>query len=172
MLRTAPCFTVAALRVSIRRKEERSMKEPVDHILRPQLPWRKGDGITECGFDASKVKTLTREEYFGRLKELGSQRTAMLTCMTCGDTARRHGTWEDDPRKAIGREVEWEARYSRYSEDRGVKLRDELLAIAELIEAHRDEFDAHIAHTEQRRSWNEMKAAAKPKLQASPIRGL
>jgi hypothetical protein len=58
------------------------MKEPVDHILRPQLPWRTGGGITECGYDASKVQTLTREEYFARLKDLGQQRCAMMTCMT------------------------------------------------------------------------------------------
>jgi hypothetical protein len=147
------------------------MKEPVDHILRPQLPWRDGGGVTECGYDASKVKTLTREEYFSRVKELGTQRSALLTCMTCGDTARRWGTWEDDPRKALQREIEWET-YSRWSRDeRGVRLRDELLAVAELIANHREEFDAHIAHTEQRRSWNEMKAAAKPKPQATPIRG-
>jgi hypothetical protein len=147
------------------------MKEPVDHILRPQLPWRDGGGVTECGYDASKVKTLTREEYFSRVKELGTQRSAMLTCMTCGDTARRWGTWEDDPRKALQREIEWET-YSRWSRDeRGARLRDELLAVAELIANHREEFDAHIAHTEQRRSWNEMKAAAKPKPQATPIRG-
>ncbi len=32
------------------------MKEPVDHILRPKLPWRTGEGaITECGYDAAKV---------------------------------------------------------------------------------------------------------------------
>jgi hypothetical protein len=31
------------------------MKEPVDHILRPALPWRGDEGaITECGYDANK----------------------------------------------------------------------------------------------------------------------
>jgi hypothetical protein len=48
-----------------------------------------------------------------------------------------------------------------------------LLAIAYLIANHRDEFDAHVAATEQRRSWNEKKAEAeaarKPKF--TPIRG-
>lgn len=50
------------------------MKEPVDHILRPQLPWRRDSGMTECGYDATKVSALTRPEYFTRLKELGQQR--------------------------------------------------------------------------------------------------
>jgi hypothetical protein len=145
------------------------MKEPVDHILRPRLPWRDGDGITECGYDASKVKTLTRAEFFERVKELGQQRTAMLTCMTCSDTAKRWGTWDDDPRKALEREIQWECQWRR--DDRGVRLRDELLAIAALVDLHREEFDAHIAHTEQRRAWNEKKAAVSAKPVAPKIRG-
>ena len=144
------------------------MKEPVDHILRPQLPWRTDAGITECGFNASKVQTLTRADYFVRLKDMGQQRAAMFTCMTCADTARRWGTWDDDPRKALEREINWESGYRR--SDRGERLRDDLLAIAALIEAHRDEFEAHVSATEQRRAWLEKKAAraAKPKQQREP----
>jgi len=145
------------------------MKEPVDHILRPTLPWRHGiDGaITECGYDASKIKTLTRDEYFKRVKEMGSQRAAILTCMTCGDTARRWGTWEDDPRLAMQREIDWErgGYYSRGRDDRGQRLRDELLAIAQLIETHKAEFDAATAAIAERRAWNEKKDSmrARPK---------
>jgi len=134
------------------------MKEPVDHILRPQLPWRTGPGITECGYNAEKVPTLTRAAYFERLKDLGQQRCAMMTCMTCAQTASRWGAWSDDPRPAMQRELEWEGvRYGRT--DRGERLRDELLAIAALIEAHPDEFDAHVAATEQRRAWLQKKSA-------------
>lgn len=134
------------------------MKEPVDHILRPQLPWRSGDaGLTECGYDATKVKVLTRQDAVARFKEFGRQRFAMVTCMTCMDTAERHGTWDADPRKAVEREIAWECQWRRT--DHGFRLRDELLAIAELIEAHRDEFDAKVAEIGQRREWNEKKAA-------------
>lgn len=147
------------------------MKEPVDHILRPQLPWRTDPGMTECGYDASKVPTLTREQYAARLKDMGQQRSAMLTCMTCTSTYQRWARWEDDPRRALGREIEWEvgAYYSRDSR-RGFRLRDEMEAIAALIEAHRDEFDAHVTATVQRRSWLEKKAdlAAKPKQKPMP----
>jgi hypothetical protein len=132
------------------------MKEPVDHVLRPMLPWRSDGAMTECGLNASKVSTLSREAYFARLKDFGQQRCAMLTCMTCADTARRWGTWEDDPRRALEREIQWESAWRR--DDRGVRLRDELLAIAALIEAHRDEFDAQLNATEQRRAWLEKKA--------------
>lgn len=148
------------------------MKEPVDHILRPSLPWRREPSITECGYDASQMKTLTRAEFFQRVKDLGQQRTAMMTCMTCSNTAQRHGSWGDDPRHAVQREIEWEGSGRWAHKDRGTRMRDELLAIADLIEAHRDEFEAHIANTEQRREWLEKKAAHKPKPPQRQIGGL
>lgn len=136
------------------------MREPVDHILRPRLPWRTDEGaITECGFDAAKVKTLTRAEFFARRKELGQQRTALLTCMTCSDTAGRWGTWDDDPRTAIEREIRWEQNGRWSQEHRGERLKEELLVIAELIKAHRDEFDAIMGSNQRRREWLEKKAA-------------
>jgi hypothetical protein len=146
------------------------VKEPVDHILRPQLPWRTDAGITECGYDASKVSSLTREAFFARLKDYGQQRTAMLTCMTCAETAKRWGTWQDDPRKALEREIQWECGWSRT--ERGQRVRDELTAIASLIEAHREEFDAAILQIEQRRSWIEQKAAVARKPNAATRGGL
>lgn len=135
------------------------MKEPVDHILRPSLPWRQSAAITECGFDASKVKALTREEYAQRLKDMGQQRAAMVTCMTCGNTASRYLTWEQDPRNALEREIVWEGSGRYAHKDRGVRLRDELYAIAALIAAHQEEFEASVTATEQRRDWLEKKAA-------------
>lgn len=137
------------------------MKEPVDHILRPSLPWRKEADVTECGYDASKVAAISRPEFFQREKDLGKQRAAMLTCMTCSQTAHRWQTWEEDPRKALGREIEWEcgASYWRGRTDRGHHLKDELVAIVALIEANRDQFDALISETEQRREWLAKKAA-------------
>ena len=135
------------------------IKDPVDHILRPQLPWRTDGGITECGYNAAKVSTLTREEYFERVKSLGQRRAAMMTCMTCSDTASRWKTWEYDPRQAMQRELTWEVGNGYGRPKRGCRLRDELLAIAALIEAHRNEFESHIAETEQRREWLERKEA-------------
>ena len=141
------------------------MKEPVDHIIRPQLPWRRSDdgAITECGYNASKVKALTRDEYFQRVTNLGQQRAAMVTCMTCSTTARNWGAWDDDPRQALGREIEWERRGRWSSDDRGHRLRDELVAIADLIEAHREEFDALLTQRAARREWLEKKEAMERK---------
>lgn len=138
------------------------MKEPVDHILRPKLPWRSEAAITECGYDASQVKTLSRDQFRQRVKELGQQRTAMLTCMTCSQTAGRWGCWEDDPRQSIAREIDWERNgYYRRSENRGQRLRDELIVIADLIEEHKDEFLERVGQIEQRRAWIEKKSALK-----------
>jgi hypothetical protein len=136
------------------------MKDPVDHIARPSLPWRAEATITECGLNALKVKTLTRAEYFQRLKDYGRQRAALLTCMTCADTTQRWKTWDEDPRKAVGREMEWECGgYWSSRTDRGQRFKDELIAISALIEAHREEFEATMTQNQQRRDWLEKKAA-------------
>ena len=115
------------------------MKQPVDHIERPRLPWRPENetALTECGFEAVKVKTLTRSEFSRRLKEYGEQRTAILTCMTCMQTAQRWQDWDTDPRQAIEREVIWEG---RFGDNRGHQLRDELRAIALMIKTYPAEF--------------------------------
>lgn len=146
------------------------MKEPVDHIMRPQLPWRDGPAITECGYSGEKVKSLTREEFFVRVKEMGTQRAALFTCMTCAQTAGRWGTWDDDPRRALEREIQWEAGWSR--QDRGNQLRDELVAIAELIASHSEEFTAKIEAIQRQREWVAQKSALKSKTAAlKPNRG-
>lgn len=140
------------------------MKEPVDHIRRPALPWRVDAGLTECGYNASKVPTVSRQVHLQRLKDLGQQRTAMITCMTCLHAAERWTTWEADPRQALEREIAWEYGLGyRGRTDRGERLKDELIAIAALVAAHREEFDATIKEREQRRDWLAKKAALKPK---------
>lgn len=136
------------------------MKDPVDHIIRPQLPWRSDAGITECGLNAAKAPTLSRDEYFQRLKDMGKQRAALLTCMTCSGTAGRWGTWSDDPRKALEREIQWETSWRR--SERGVRLRDELIAISVLIDSHRKEFEGLVSKIEQQRQWRERKIVGRP----------
>lgn len=148
------------------------MKEPVDHILRVPLPWRSASDLTECGLEAINGQTITREVFIQRVKDLGQQRAAMLTCMTCAQTAGRHGTWADDPRQAMSREIEWEGNGRWAHRDRGQLLKDELLAIAELIEAHREEFDASIKETEGRREWLTRKAAMEKKPKATAPRSI
>lgn len=143
------------------------MKEPVDHIIRPRLPWRIESRLTECGCEAALVRVITRDEFQARLKKYGRQRTGLVTCMTCMSTASRWPAWQEDPRLAVSREVEWEAPYwtmGRAVHDRrGSQLKDELLAIESLIAAHPDEFLKLLSDNEARRQWLERKEPAKPK---------
>lgn len=134
------------------------MKEPVDHIQRPALPWRAGATLTECGYDATKVKTITRAEFAQRVKDYGKTRTAMLTCMTCSQTAERYATWQEDPREAIEREAAWE---SKWRKPRTNQLRDELLAIEAMIAAYPETFKRILLNIQVRLEWNERKAVNK-----------
>jgi hypothetical protein len=150
------------------------MKEPLEHILRPKLPWRADSAITECGINGTSVKVVTRVEHFDRLKALGQQRTAMLTCMTCLHTAERYPDWQTEPRLALGREVEWEhvhysgGRVYTYGQSNGQRLRDELLAVEALIAAHSEEFHKLVTDTVTRREWLERQAESKRQRQPAP----
>lgn len=113
------------------------------HIERSSLPWRP-EHKTECGLDASRHPTWTREEAAKLKNDLGSRRFSMHVCMTCDGTASRHQTWEEDPASCMVRHAHPLVRGWGGS-GRPVEARrfaDELRAIAGLIEAHRDEFDA------------------------------
>jgi len=131
--------------------------EPLDHILRPNLPWRADARLTECGLNADSVKALTLDQYKARLKEMGTQRASLFTCMTCARTAERYAAWVDDPRQAVAREIEWEGRYSR-RQKREPLLKDELTAFATLVSNHQEEFDGLLAEIRGRREWNAKKA--------------
>lgn len=134
------------------------MKEPVDHIVRSRLPWRdpSAPSITECGYDAAKVRSITRDQHAARVKEFGKQRAAMFTCMTCAQTVENWETWDEDPRRAVGREVEWEScRWGK--NERGCQLKDELESLAELAANHAAEFSELIRKRREQRDWNARK---------------
>lgn len=81
------------------------MKEDLDHVLRIPLPWRT-ENLTECGRDPQGLTTHTHDEFIQRCKELGKQRTAMVTCMTCLNTVQLW-LWADGSLTAlVGRELE------------------------------------------------------------------
>lgn len=118
--------------------------EVLEHVMRPRPPWRDSDW-TECGLnpatlDPTTRPVITRDALIRKVKDLGVKRTAMSTCVTCYDTARRWKTWEEDPVQVIGRET-----YGAYGGRDGLRrelFRDELLAIEELIKRYPDEFTA------------------------------
>lgn len=108
----------------------------LDHVRRADLPWRVAD-LTECGRRVTDVAQLiTRDELAARLARHGRKRSAMLTCMTCFETAGRYRAFAVDPVDALRREV------NDYRQDE--RLTAELRALAALVQAHREEFDGFV----------------------------
>ena len=133
------------------------MEKPLDHILRPILPWREHSNVTECGKDAENVSAITPQEYRNRVKEFGVQRAGLFTCMTCSETYSRHNeTWRsaraDDPRLVLARELDRETQRRRRSLP--PQLHRELQALGELVSNHGAEFKEIL----DRIKWNERKA--------------
>lgn len=115
--------------------------EILDHVLRPDLPWRKADAV-ECGRSVGDVKAyITRDELRARFKRDGRTRTVMTVCVTCLQTANRWKTFDEDPVDAMRREV-----YGRLAEE---QLSSELRALGALATAYREDFDAYIAGLNQ-----------------------
>lgn len=156
---------------------------PVDHIARTPLPWRDEPDLTECGKNAVDVngRIVTRVEIERRIRDVGKQRAAFTTCMTCAETSDRYTrrtAWreEDGAIVALGREIGAVQHATRPEPprahrttvhtadgsfiqqqrieprkqqialwDRRRRLTNELEAIAALVAAHREEFDAYLA---------------------------
>lgn len=120
-------------------------KPAVDHVMRDPLPWRDV-ALTECGL-VPGANTLSRDQFAARINDLGQQRAAMVTCMTCFNTVRNWPTWLQDPAKRLARDA------YRPSGPEYEQLNSELIAMAALVEAHRDEFDAMMAGLEETASF-------------------
>lgn len=134
----------------------------VDHIERPNPPWRT-ERTTECGLDDTH-KMVSRAEFYERVKDQGQQRAAMSVCMTCWHTAIRYGgwgrdhastkaqflnLWGHDPADVIGRDLHGKRRDL---------LNRELHVVGLLIEAHRDEFDQAMAGAADALTLDELRA--------------
>ncbi len=128
---------------------------PIDHVQRLALPWRT-HVLTECGLPVEGHPVISREVFIERVKEFGQSRTMMMTCMTCYETTRRHPTFEQDPARALQREIPgWYA-------GKPCLLSRELRAIAILVDRHRDEFDELMQDQEEIVSIETAKRRAKP----------
>lgn len=144
---------------------------PVDHIARLIVPWRADVELTECGKQVATLpaeRVVTVETVQARIRDIGQQRAAFTTCMTCWTTAERwHGSGQANRLGAIRRELEalrwadhapirrfapgederWDARHDRETAawERRKRFERELDAILALIAAHRAEFDEFLA---------------------------
>jgi len=143
-----------------------STLSPVDHVARPRLPWRISPHLTECGKDLARFdldRIITTDALIARIRDLGRQRAAYTTCMTCWETARRHRSDRPDPLRVIMRELEalrWSedvplgdldhltaARREQVTRDHARRrlVAGELEALGALVTAHRAEFDDYVA---------------------------
>lgn len=121
------------------------MSEPVEHVLRGRLPWRREDErrLTECGRAAESCTALTSADMDAKIRAQGQQRAGLSSCMTCWDkTGRKYagllGKYDkDDPVEVLRREID----RSRWGEEEKKPLQDELRALGMLVAAHREEYD-------------------------------
>ena len=123
---------------------------PLDHLLRPALPWRQHPHLTECGKELDRVdpaRLITVAELQRRIRELGQKRAAYSTCITCSETAGRHRA--TDPVDVVMRELaalRWVRDRSQGQPwERRRLIATELEAVAALVAAHREEFDGYLA---------------------------
>ncbi len=120
---------------------------PLQHIVRPKLPWRCDEAAkTECGRKPD-AHAISRDEAVAKVKKQGKTRAALTTCMTCWETAARHPDWDQAPSMVIKRYIKnrwwsgWGNSYRYDPEDETVKLDAELRAVWDLIQAHPEEFE-------------------------------
>jgi len=105
------------------------------HIVRPPVPWSLVPLSSECGRATSSLdSTMTLDEARVLREKLGQQRFALVICMTCATTAGRWPTFEEDPLQRLQRERNlWQ--------EGGEQVRNELFALAELVNRHRAEYE-------------------------------
>jgi hypothetical protein len=118
---------------------------PVSHLRRMVPPW-SGQEKTVCGRDLDDVaKWLPWEDAKALVNKYGRTRAQFLLCQTClqqsnytADTPRR---WEADPVRVV---ADWAGRGRGWG-DPDPRIRAELLALSDLLAAHREEYAEHLA---------------------------
>lgn len=115
--------------------------EPVAHLPRPVPPWEE-IRHTHCGrliVDVAKMGT--SEAYTATVKKYGQRRAAFDYCVTCCQRASVSGaSWETS---AVEITSDWVGRGIFTANKAREDVRASLHALAALVEAHRDEFEAH-----------------------------
>ena len=118
---------------------------PPRHLERYAPPWASGR-FTICGRPLDDVSAwLTYDEGRALIAKIGETRARLLLCQTCLSMQTRIAhprKWESDPVQIVND-------YTRHfyapgNDPAAQQIRAELLAIARLIEAHRDEFAASV----------------------------
>lgn len=111
------------------------------HIARATVPWRD-DELTECGRPLAGLPVvITRADYLER-NPANPGRYQLLAdgCRVCQETAIKYRSWSAKPTDVLARACETElfvrtARVGSFG-----RLDQELLALAALVDRHRDEY--------------------------------
>jgi hypothetical protein len=125
---------------------------PLSHVLRVRPPWRSTEK-TECGRAANDVAAVvSREEARAMVKRWGQRRAAFLLCQTCSQ-GHYPASWWAEPAGVLARDVtkSWAAEKS--------EVADELRALGQLVEAHREEFEALLTGVREGHALEEARAA-------------
>lgn len=121
-------------------------KPSISHVERPAPPWRTAPGRTECGLPIAGHPVITRAEFEAMVRRLGGQRASMFLCMTCWSSAGQWADWSTDPVQVVMRETFGPRSIREVMANRAhPTFRDELRALAALVDAHRGEFDGYLA---------------------------
>lgn len=122
------------------------MGGPLRHLRRAAPPW-SSQARTVCGRPLDDVAAwLPFEEAKALFGKVGHVRAQFLFCQTClsmhGYRQETPTRWEEEPDKVV---ADWAGRSNwRHTAD-GEQTRAELRALAFLVDAHREEYDAAVA---------------------------
>lgn len=119
--------------------------EPVAHLPRPVPPWEEvhntlcGRGIT----DVAKMGTIAA--FIATVKKYGQRRAAFDYCQNCvSHTRTAVMTWEKNPIEIVS---DWVGRGIYTAAPGQERITANLYALAALVEAHPEEFEAHRSAT-------------------------
>jgi hypothetical protein len=118
---------------------------PVRHLRRVAPPWAVDD-YTVCGRPIADVARLVEyDEAKALVDRWGQARAHFLFCQTC---LSRHGRKGDRPSMFATHPAavtsDWAGRATWVKDPLAERTRAELLALADLVERHREEYDATV----------------------------
>ena len=120
---------------------DKEVDGPLTHIARTPLPWRIATK-TVCGKPIANYPTervVGLADAVAMQRRMGTQRFVLAICMTCAHNVGKWAEWDADPMRRMEREVTG----GGFRKIEPI-VEHELRAIAALIAAHRDEFDATV----------------------------
>ena len=120
--------------------------KPLRHLERVAPPWA-AERMTICGRELDDVRSwLTFEDARALANKVGQTRAQFLFCQTClSQHSHKAATplrWEREPARIV---ADWASRAGWTGTKDGGRIAAELLALADLVEQHREDYERHLA---------------------------